>query len=61
MEEILRLLRENNLMLKYLCSYVLKEDHPKTREKEDLKNFMTNLVADWYSDRVLGRGNLTNK
>lgn len=44
-------------MLRYICSYVNKVDNPKSREKEDLKNFMANLVADWYSDRVLGRGN----
>lgn len=60
MEEILRLLRENNLMLQFLCSYIMREKSPKRKNSEDLKNFMTNLVADWYSDRVLGRGNNGN-
>lgn len=59
-EEILQLLKENNLMLRYICSYITKVEDPKNREKDDFKNFMTNLVADWYSDRVLGRGNNGN-
>ena len=57
MEEILRLLRENNLMLQFLCNYIMREKSPKRKNSEDLKNFMTNLVADWYSGRILGRGN----
>lgn len=55
MEELLKLLQENNLMLKYICSYIAKIDNPRYRGQEDLKNFMTNLVADFYTDNALGR------
>lgn len=44
-------------MLQFICNYILKVDDPRFKEREDLKNFMTNLVADLYSDKVLGRGN----
>lgn len=44
-------------MLQFLCSYIMREKSPKRKNSEDLKNFMTNLVADWYSGRILGRRN----
>lgn len=55
MGEIVQLLRENNLMLKYICEYILKVDNPQYRQAEDLKNLMTNLVADFYTDNALDR------
>lgn len=55
-EEILQLLKENNIMLRFICDYIIHKESPKTRDSEDLKNFMANLVADLYSDKVLGRG-----
>lgn len=42
-------------MLKAICTYIGKVDSPQHKEKEDLKNFMTNLVADWFTDNALGR------
>lgn len=55
MEEIIQILRENNIMLKYICGYIMKIDNPQYRQAEDLKNLMTNLVADFYTDNALGR------
>lgn len=55
MEELLKLTKANNIMLQYICNYIIKIDNPKFKEREDLKNFMTNLVADLYTDNVLGR------
>lgn len=46
------LLEANNIMLQFLCNYII---NPQRKDKEDLKNFMTNLVADLYTDNVLGR------
>lgn len=45
-------------MLKYICSYIAKIDNPRYQEQEDFKNFMTNLVADFYTDNALGRNNI---
>lgn len=42
-------------MLKYICSYIAKVDNPSYQEGQDLKNFMTNLVADYFTDNSLGR------
>lgn len=43
------------MMLKAICSYIGKVDSHQYKEKEDLKNLMTNLVADWFTDNALGR------
>lgn len=58
MEEIIQLLRENNMMLKYICGYILKVDNPQYRQAEDLKNLTTNLVSDFYTNNALGRNNI---
>ncbi len=55
MEKLYKLVESNNIMLQFICNYILKVDNPKTKDREDLKNFMTNLVADLYTDNVLGR------
>lgn len=50
------LLEENNAMLRFICNYIIAKE--KRKDSEDLKNFMANLVADLYSDKVLNRGNI---
>lgn len=40
-------------MLKFICEYILRAESSKDRE--DIKGFMSNLVADLYSDNILGR------
>lgn len=55
MEEIIQLLKENNIMLRYIASYIYKVDSSQYKDSEDLKNLMTNLVADFYTDNALGR------
>ena len=60
-EEILRLLKENNAMLKYLCLYVDKVSNPKYRTAEDMKNLVTNIVANYSTYNTLERnGNISN-
>lgn len=39
-------------MLKAICQWIIQQN-----KTSDLKNFMANLVADIYTDNVLGRGN----
>lgn len=48
MEEILRLLRENNLMLRAICQYLF--EHNKEGSLEDIKDFVTNIVANIYAN-----------
>ena len=52
-QKIEDLLEENNIMLRCICTYLIKQNSPRYRDEEDLKNFMTNLVADWYTDRII--------
>lgn len=48
MDEVLRLLRENNLMLKAICKYLVERD--KEGSNEDIKDFVTNVVANIYAN-----------
>lgn len=48
MDEVLRLLRENNLMLKAICKYLVECD--KEGSNEDIKDFVTNVVANIYAN-----------
>lgn len=48
MDEILRLLKENNLMLKAICKYLVERD--KEGSNEDIKDFVTNVVANIYAN-----------
>lgn len=50
MDEILRLLKENNLMLRAICSYL---GHSKEDSIEDIKDFVTNVVANVYANNRL--------
>lgn len=61
MEEILRLQRENNAMLKYLCLYVDKVSNPKYINSQDMKNLVTNIIANYSTYNTLERnGNTSN-
>lgn len=47
-EEVLNLLRENNIMLKAICQYIIDNGG----FKEDIKDFVTNIIANIYSNRL---------
>lgn len=48
--EELQLLKENNEMLKYICSYInYKEGN---RSSNQLENFIINLAADTVGNRM---------
>lgn len=46
-EELLRLLRENNLLLKSLCAYIIHKD-----QQQDIKDFLNNVAADMYVESL---------
>lgn len=46
MEELLRLTRENNVMLKRICLWLDKIESPQYRENEDVREFAMNCVAN---------------
>lgn len=48
MEEVIRLLRENNLMLRAICKYI--SEHSRDGSAEDVKDFVTNIVANIYAN-----------
>lgn len=48
MDEILRLLKENNLMLKAICKQLV--ERYKEGSNEDIKDFVTNVVANIYAN-----------
>lgn len=50
MEEIIRLLKENNIMLKFICNYIVNKD-----QIQDYKDFLNNVAADMYVE-TLTRG-----
>lgn len=50
MEELLRLTRENNEMLKRICAYIDKVDSTSYRDNEDAKAFLSNVLADLLVD-----------
>lgn len=45
-KEILELLRENNAMLKRVCSWLDKVESNQYRDSEDMKQFVMNYVAN---------------
>ena len=47
MEEIIRLLRENNIMLKFICNYIIKQE-----QTQDIKEFLSNVAADMYVETL---------
>lgn len=50
MEELLRLTRENNEMLKRIVAYIDKVDSDNYRMNEDMKQFAMNVAADVLVD-----------
>lgn len=51
-QEILTLLRENNEMLKRICTYIDKVDSDNYRMNEDMKQFAINMSANKASEIV---------
>lgn len=51
MEELLRLTRENNVMLKRLCAWLDKIESPQYRESEDIREFAQNVLANMITER----------
>lgn len=51
MEDILQLLRENNIMLRFICNNIIAKD-----QIQDTKDFLNNVAADMYVE-TLTRGN----
>lgn len=49
MEELIRLLQENNQMLKYICAYLSSQG---SIEEQDQKNLMINILADLLVDNL---------
>lgn len=60
MEELLRLTRENNEMLKRICAYIDKVDSESYRMNEDMKQFAINLSANAV-DKAMGRNQNNNE
>lgn len=48
MSEELRLLKENNLMLKAICLYLNK--NIKDEPREDVKDFVSNVIANIFAN-----------
>lgn len=53
-EECLRLLQENNQMLKYICAYLASQG---SIEDQDNKNLMINIIADLLVDGMTNNKN----
>lgn len=47
MEEIIQLLRENNIMLQFLCRNIIEKD-----QIQDYKDFLNNVAADMYVESL---------
>lgn len=50
MEELIRLLRENNIMLRFICNHIIEKE-----QIQDTKDFLNNVAADMYVE-TLTRG-----
>lgn len=60
MEELLRLTRENNAMLKRICAYVDRIESPKYQEERQMLSFLINVAANELGEakeRMQQRGN----
>lgn len=51
MEELIQLIRENNIMLRFICNNIIAKD-----QIQDTKDFLNNVAADMYVE-TLTRGN----
>ena len=53
MEELLRLTRENNLMLKQIIAYLnrVSENAPAENESDFIRNILANLISSSVTER----------
>lgn len=52
MEELLRLTRENNTMLKRICAYIDKVDSEAYQRAQKEDEFMMNVAANMVGERL---------
>lgn len=57
MDELLRLTRENNEMLKRICAWLDKVESPAYRDSEDMREFAQNLLANMLIERRCNNNN----
>lgn len=60
MEELMRLTRENNEMLKRICAYIDKIESPQYAEQRQMTSFLINCAANELGEmkeRMQQRGN----
>lgn len=50
-EELLRLTRENNIMLKQIIAYLNIKENPNVVFQDDVKDFAINVIANLMSER----------
>lgn len=58
MEEILRLTKENNAMLKRVCAWLDKVESQEYRDGEDFRAFLINMCADIAVDNNQRQGRI---
>lgn len=51
-EEALRLLRENNAMLKQIIGYIQVQQSSEYRANEDIRAFSINVCADVFAENM---------
>lgn len=51
-EEIIRLLRENNAMLKEILRYIAKSDSSEEQQKRQLTSFAINVTANVFYENL---------
>lgn len=49
-EELLKLTKENNKMLKEATAFIKKIQSFRYKEEQLIHEFMTNVVADWWAE-----------
>lgn len=52
MDEVLKLLRENNAMLREITSYIRKIQGQAYRQNEDMRAFAINVCADVFVEAM---------
>lgn len=52
MDEVLKLLRENNAMLRKITSYIRKIQGQAYRQNEDMRAFAINVCADVFVEAM---------
>lgn len=49
-----KLIKENNEMLRFICSYICSKTNPESVANEDLKDFSMNVIANIFADKITG-------